>query len=115
MDETEWSVKILQQAKTEIENVPLGLRGKLLALLKLAKEIGLSRIPSRRKKHMRGGIWEFRVNAAEGIARALYTVKDKKIYVLLVFVKKTQKTPLSVIDTAEQRFKEVRNDETYRT
>jgi phage-related protein len=107
MDDTGWHVRLLSQAKAELENIPSGLRGKLLALLALVKEEGLTQIPSQRKKHIRGNIWEFRVKTVEGIARALYTAEGREIYVLLVFVKKTQKTPLAVIDSAEQRLKEI--------
>jgi len=44
----------------------------------------------------------------DGISRALYvTVRDKRVVVVRVFVKKTQKTPRREIDLALQRAKEV--------
>lgn len=44
----------------------------------------------------------------DGISRALYvTVRDKRVVVVRVFVKKTQKTPRREIDLALQRAKEI--------
>jgi phage-related protein len=44
----------------------------------------------------------------DGISRALYvTVLEKRVVVVRVFVKKTQKTPKREIDLALQRAKEV--------
>ena len=45
----------------------------------------------------------------DGIARALYvTAVGKRIVVVRLFVKKTQKTPRAEIDLALERAKEVR-------
>jgi len=49
------------------------------------------------------------MKAQAGIARAIYvTVTGKRIVVLHVFVKKTQKTPRAAIELARQRMKEAR-------
>ena len=49
-----------------------------------------------------------RAKAAEGIARALFCyLKGRRIIVLVAFVKKTQKTPTSIIKLASDRMKEV--------
>ena len=43
----------------------------------------------------------------DGISRGIYvTVKDKRVIVLRVFIKKTQKTPKNELDIAKQRAKE---------
>ncbi|NDD12040.1 MAG: hypothetical protein EB072_05175 [Betaproteobacteria bacterium] len=43
----------------------------------------------------------------DGISRGIYvTVKDKRVIVLRVFLKKTQKTPKNELDIAKQRAKE---------
>jgi phage-related protein len=104
---TDWKVTVVGQAKAELSKLPSGLFGKLLALLKLAEQIGLPKIPYKRRKHLGGEIWEFRVNALEGIARALYATREREIIVLAVFAKKTGKTPLSMIRLAEKRLREV--------
>jgi len=45
-------------------------------------------------KAIEAGLFELRIKGKEGIARAFYCTKvEKRIVVLHVFVKKTQKTP----------------------
>ena len=57
---------------------------------------------------MRGGLFELRIKAAEGIARVFYfTVVDRRIVVLHQFVKKSDKAPRKELETARRRMKEV--------
>ena len=59
-------------------------------------------------KHLDGKLWELRAKAAAGIARGLYvTVTGRKVVVLHVFVKKSDKTPLRALALARARMKEV--------
>jgi phage-related protein len=59
-------------------------------------------------KHIEDRIWEMRLRGREGIARALYvTAIGKRVVILRVFMKKTQKTPRHEIELARQRAKEV--------
>lgn len=52
--------------------------------------------------------WEIRAKAPEGIARGLYCyMKGKRIMILSVFVKKTNKTPKSELQLARERKAEV--------
>jgi phage-related protein len=49
-----------------------------------------------------------RMKGKDGIARAIYvTAQEKRVVVLRVFVKKTQKTPHRELEIARQRMKEV--------
>ena len=49
------------------------------------------------------------MKGADGIARALYvTARGKRVIVVRVFVKKTQKTPRQEIELALKRAKEVK-------
>jgi phage-related protein len=58
--------------------------------------------------HLQDEIWEFRLKGKDGIARALYvTAQGKRIVVVRVFTKKTQKTPRNEIKVALKRAKEV--------
>jgi phage-related protein len=53
-------------------------------------------------------LWEIRLTGRDGIARALYvTAGDRRVVVLRVFQKKTQKTPRREIELALQRAKEL--------
>ena len=52
-------------------------------------------------------LWEIRASGKDGISRGIYVaVKDKRVIVLRVFIKKTQKTPKNELDIAKQRAKE---------
>jgi phage-related protein len=59
-------------------------------------------------KHLEDRIWEMRLRERGGIARALYlTAAGRRLVILRVFTKKTQKTPRREIEFARQRAKEV--------
>ncbi|NDH08801.1 MAG: type II toxin-antitoxin system RelE/ParE family toxin [Gammaproteobacteria bacterium] len=56
------------------------------------------------------GLFEIRAKAQEGIARGFYcTIKERKIIILHVFVKKSQATPKKELDLAKKRLSEVKN------
>lgn len=60
-------------------------------------------------KHLEGPVWEMRLNGRSGIARACYvTALGKRVVVIHVFEKKTEKTPRHELQTALKRAKEVR-------
>lgn len=61
-------------------------------------------------KKLNSELFEVRSKAKDGIARAIYTYeKDKVILILIVFMKKSQKTPINILHIAKQRLREVRN------
>ena len=59
-------------------------------------------------KHLQGPLWEMRMRGRDGIARALYVAAvRRRVVVVRVFVKKTQKTPAGEIDLALKRAREI--------
>ncbi|WP_374427885.1 type II toxin-antitoxin system RelE/ParE family toxin [Tabrizicola sp.] len=99
-----WAVETHSAVDAEIAALPTGLRAKLLRLLRVVEEVGLERMHEPHAKHLEGKLWELRVSAAEGIARGLYvTMNGRKVMVLHVFEKKTQKTPRRAIELAFER------------
>ena len=63
-------------------------------------------------KAIEGGLFELRIKGKEGIARVFYCTRiQKRIVMLHVFVKKSQKTPKKELKLAIQRMKEVLDDE----
>lgn len=59
---------------------------------------------------MGDGLFELRLKGPEGIARVFYcTLVGKRIVILHSFVKKTQKTSLRELRTAQARMKEIKN------
>jgi phage-related protein len=82
----------------------------MVRLLEMVEVVGLEQMHEPHVKHIEGKLWELRAKAAEGIARGLYvTVTGRRLVVLHVFVKKSQKTPTVALRIARERMKEVRS------
>jgi len=59
-------------------------------------------------KHIEGRLWEMRLKGRSGIARALYvTAVGRRVVIVRVFVKKTEKTSRREIELALTRAKSV--------
>jgi phage-related protein len=59
-------------------------------------------------KHLEDRLWEMRMSGRDGIARAIYvTAVGKRVVVVRVFVKKTEKTPRQELELARKRAKDV--------
>jgi phage-related protein len=57
-------------------------------------------------KHLEGPLWEMPMKSRDGISRAIYvTAKGRRVVVVRIFIKKTQKTPRREIDLALERAK----------
>ena len=92
-------------------NLPTGLLARYLHLTDLMLEFG-SNLGMPHTKAIESGLFELRVKGKEGIARVFYCTKiGKRIVMLHVFVKKTQKTPKQELKLAMQRMKEVQHNE----
>jgi len=76
--------------------------------VQLVQAVGLERVREPYIKHIENRIWEMRLRGRDGIARALnVTATGRRVVILRVFTKKTQKTPRREIELARQRAKEV--------
>jgi phage-related protein len=76
--------------------------------LSFIEEFGLERVREPHVKHLGGSLWEMRLKGGDGISRALYvTAAGRRIVVVRVFIKKTQKTPNCEIELALTRVKEI--------
>ncbi|MBN9347735.1 MAG: type II toxin-antitoxin system RelE/ParE family toxin [Devosia sp.] len=103
-----WTVETLDVVDAEIEALPPGLQARLLRLLDMVEALGLEQLHEPHVKHIDGKLWELRARAAEGIARGMYvTVSGRRVVVLHVFVKKSQKTPARAIAVARDRMRKV--------
>jgi phage-related protein len=104
-----WTVETLNIVDSEIEDLPLSLQARFIRLMEMVEQVGLEQIHEPHVKHVEGKIWELRAKAAEGIARGLYvTMTGRRVVVLHVFVKKSQKMPRSALDIARERMKTVK-------
>lgn len=104
-----WTVETLNTAvDAEIKALPSDLRARLVHISALIAAVGLENVPPDYVKHLEGKLWELRLKARSGIARAIYvTVTGKRVVIVKAFVKKTQKTPLKELATARERAKEL--------
>jgi phage-related protein len=104
-----WIVDVLDaRVRDEIEDLPADMRARFRRIVELIQNHGLDRVHEPHVKHLEGKLWEMRMRGKDGISRAIYvTAKGRRVVVLRVFIKKTQKTPRLEIDLALERAKEV--------
>jgi phage-related protein len=104
-----WSIEMVNDnVIEELNDLPLDLRARLTRLIDLIGELGLERLREPDVRHLEGKLWELRVKGREGIGRALYvTARGRRLVILHVFQKKTQKTPRRTIRLALARAKEL--------
>ncbi len=104
-----WTVETLNAAVDgELTALPAGLRARLLRLMELIEDYGVTGLRAPHAKHLEGKLWELRIKSGEGIARAVYAVvTGRRVVILHAFVKKTDKTPKRALAIARQRLKEL--------
>ena len=108
----EWILEYYSEDVEEtILSLPDGLLARYLRLTDLMIEFGPN-LGLPHTKVIKGGLFELRVKSKEGIARVFYcTILRNKIYMLHIFIKKSQKIPKKELKIAFSRLKEVKNHE----
>jgi phage-related protein len=106
---TKWEISYYnEKVAKQVANLPSKIKARYFALADEMMNYG----PNLGLPHTRAmgdGLFELRIKAAEGIARAFYcTVIHHTIEILHVFIKKSQKTPLKEIEVAKKRLRESR-------
>ncbi len=104
-----WTVETLNdEVADELNALPRDMRAKVERIVMLISQFGLEQVHEPYVKHLQGPLWEMRMKGRDGISRALYvTAKGKRVVVVRVFVKKTQKTPRREIVLSLRRAKEI--------
>lgn len=104
-----WTVETLNEVvDAEVEALPADMRARLAHISRLIEEMGLEQVGQPHVKHLQDRLWEMRLSGKSGISRALYVVATRRrVVIVRVFVKKTQKTPRHEIDLALVRAKPV--------
>jgi phage-related protein len=88
--------------------LPLDMQARFNRIAQLIESNGLECVREPHVKHLEDRLWEIRVTGRDGIARAIYvTASGKRVVVVRIFVKKTQKTPRAELELARRRAKEV--------
>lgn len=103
-----WTIGFHVIPRSEFLGLPVDLQARLERIAALIETHGLERLPGKFARHIEGRLWEFRLKGNDGIARALYvTMRGRRIVIVRVFIKKTQKTPRREIKLALERAEEV--------
>jgi phage-related protein len=104
-----WIVETLNTViDGEVNALPADMRAQLTRISFMIEEFGLERMHEPHVKHLHGPLWEMRMRGRDGISRALYVATGgRRVIIVRVFVKKTQKTPSREIALALSRAKEV--------
>jgi phage-related protein len=104
-----WIVEFLDEdVKAALDALSVEIRASFQRIVELIQSQGLERVRGPYVKHLEGPLWEMRMKGRSGIGRAVYvTAVGKRIVVVHVFTKKTQKTPRREIEAALRRAKEV--------
>ena len=88
------------------------MKARFRRIVELIQSYGFDQVREPHVRHLGGSLWEMRMKGRGGISRAIYiTAKGRRVVIVRVFVKKTQKTPRREIDIALERAKEVTDDE----
>jgi phage-related protein len=104
-----WTVETLNDTvEAEVQALPEDMRARLARIAMLIEEKGLESVGEPHIKHIEGRLWEMRMKGRGGISRALYvTGVGRRVVILRVFVKKTEKTPRREIELALSRAKSI--------
>ncbi len=107
-----WAVIFTPEAEQEFNALPMDMRAHGAWIIELLESMGPGRVREPYVKPLEGKLWEMRLHGRAGIARALYFAQiGRRLCVVRVFVKKTQKTPRREIELALRRVAEVERDE----
>jgi phage-related protein len=104
-----WTVEFLNEDVAALFlALPSDMQSRFERIGNLMRSHGLERVREPYVKHLQGPLWEMRMKGKSGIARAVYvTAVGKRVIVVHIFTKKTEKTPRHEIGIALKRAKEV--------
>ena len=102
-----WIVETDPAAEREIKDLPDDLQSRFVHVAEMLEEFGPAQVGLPHVRPIRGKLWEMRLSGKDNIARALYfAARGRRLVVVRVFVKKSQKTPPREIKLAERRMKD---------
>jgi phage-related protein len=104
-----WTIETLNSTvDREFEALPDDMKARFIWISELIRSHGLEKVGEPYVKHLQGILWEMRLKGRDGISRALYVAANpRRVVVVRVFIKKTQKTPRKEIELALKRAKEI--------
>ena len=105
-----WTIEFADAAVlSELQVMPKDIVARFVRVSTLIQDFGLESVHEPYVKHLEGRLWEMRMKGRDGIARAVYvTATGRRVVIVHVFAKKTQKTPRREIELALKKAKDVR-------
>ena len=105
-----WKVEFFNvEVEALLAALPRDIRASFERIVHLIESHGLGLVREPYVKHLEGPLWEMRMKGRDGIARAAYvTATGRRVVVVHVFRKKTQRTPRREIEVALRRAKEIK-------
>jgi phage-related protein len=103
-----WTVETLdERVDAELTALPVDMRDRFVRIAGLLETFGPTQVREPYVKPLVGKLWEMRLKGKDGIARAAYVAAvGRRLVIVHVFIKKTQKTPRANLDIALGRAKE---------
>ncbi|MDQ6984826.1 MAG: type II toxin-antitoxin system RelE/ParE family toxin [Candidatus Dojkabacteria bacterium] len=99
-------IKHYYKVDKELEKLPSKVRNKFFAVFN--SFIANEQLKIKTLKKLKGSrFYEFRIRVDRNIYRSITVKVSPNIYVLLVFHKKSQKTPMQVLNLASKRYKDL--------
>ena len=87
-------------AEPELQALPDDMRARFVHIAELLEGFGPQHVGLPHIRPLEGKLWEMRMQSRDGISRAVYAaVQGRRLLVLPVFIKKTQTTPRSALET----------------
>jgi phage-related protein len=103
-----WTLLLTAEAADELNALPDDHKARFGRIRELIQTHGLERVGFPHVRPIGDGLWEIRLKGADGISRALYVTRTgRRVIVVRVFVKKTEKTPGREIKLALARAKDL--------
>lgn len=104
-----WHVEFMdERVEAELLALPKDMQARFLHIAELLQEFGPQHVGMPHIRPLGNKLWEIRLSGKSGIGRAIYmAMRERRLVVLHVFVKKTQKTPPRAIELALARAKEI--------
>lgn len=104
-----WKVEFLNNVvEDEFLALPKDIQARFIRISELIESYGLENVGMPHIRHLIDKLWEIRAKGKGGIARGIYvTVAGRRVVILRVFIKKTDKTPKRELDLARKRIEEM--------
>ena len=98
-----------EEVDKELDALPEDMQARFMHIGRLLERNGPTNVREPHVKPLFKKLYEMRLRGRAGISRAIYiTITGKRIVVLRIYIKKTQKTPKREIELALQRAKELK-------